>query len=503
MRAILLLVLMCVCGAAAVAPQSPSPGACERLRSLPLPRGIVTAATTVVATSQDLPGGSPEAPASIPLPASCRVLATIRPTPGSDIRIEVWMPEEQWNGKLLGTGNVNWCGGVNPLAMAMGLREYYATAGTDRGTRMCSVEDQVPEWVRFADYPETLVDYGHRAVHEMTVSAKMLVASYYGTAPIRSYFVGGSSGGGQALMEAQRYPEDYDGIVAGAPTHDYTRFIAAGVWNRAQVAGVLPTEKRLLLHEAVLEACDSPEQIGLLDDPRSCQFDPQLLMCSGDDTPQCLTRAQVEAARRMYAGPTNPRTGEVIYPGLERGSERWWPGPNWQVYFQYLVHKDPDWTFQRFDLDIDVALGDRVGAAALNAVDPDLRPFVARGGKLIIHHGWADAVLAPQRTISYYEDVVAVLGDRAGDSIRLFMVPRMSHGSGPGTDQYNMLAVLERWVEDGVGPDRVLAQHVTGSRITMERPLCPYPRLARWKGSGSKNDADNFECALPQNVSSR
>lgn len=487
----------------AASAQTRPPEACERLQSLPLPHGTVSAASMFAVTSYDLPGSSPEAPASIALPASCRIVATIRPTPGSDIQIEVWMPDAQWNGKLLGTGNVNWCGAVNPLAIALGLREHYATAGTDRGTRICATDDQAREYMRLAEDPERLVDFGHRAVHEMTVSAKLLVAAFYGTAPTRSYFVGGSSGGGQALMEAQRYPEDYDGIVAGAPTHDYTHFIAAGVWNNAQVAGVLPRPKRLLLNDAVLEACDSPEQIGLLEDPRQCRFDPESLLCPGEDTPECLTRAQVDAARRIYAGPTNPRTGEVIYPGLERGSERYWPGNNWQVYFQYLVHKDSTWTFQRFDLDSDVVLGDQVGEVALNAVDPDLRPFVTRGGKLILHHGWADAVLAPQRTIGYYESVVAMIGDRSDDSIRLFMIPRVSHGSGPGTDQYNMLPALERWVEEGVAPDRVLAQHVTGNRITMERPLCPYPQLARWKGSGSKNDAGNFECVFPAATSTR
>jgi feruloyl esterase len=338
----------------------------------------------------------------------------------------------------------------------------------------------------------------------MTLKGKEIVAAFYGSSPTHSYFIGGSSGGGQALMEVQRYPDDYDGVVAGAPTNYWTHAKAAGLWN-AQLASVLSRPKLTLLHGAVLAACDSIDAIGFLDDPRQCRFNPETLLCPGDDSPQCLTQTQVEAAKKIYSGPANPRTGETIYPGLEPGSELGWPvnGPNrlFSAYFQYVVHQDPNWNWRNFDLDHDVALADQKGETALNAIDPDLRRFTARGGKLILTHGWSDASLAPQNTIRYYESVGAKLGERSQDFVRLFMVPRMGHGVG-GTDQFNALAALERWVEEGVAPDRILAQQVgniagASTGVTMERPLCPYPQVARWKGKGSRNDAANFDCASP------
>jgi len=411
------------------------------------------------------------------------------------------MPLAEWNEKFLGTGNVNWCGGVNQLQMALGLRGHYATAGTDRGHNSCDVDSS------FSARSDKLANFGFRAVHEMTVMAKALVMAYYVRPPKRSYFTGGSSGGGEALMEVQRYPEDYDGAVAGAPTNNWTRLMAASVFN-SQTASVFSRDKLRVLHEAVLAACDSPDQIGLLDDPRQCRFEPEALLCpSNSDSPKCLTQTQVDAARKVYTGPTDPRTGVALYPGLERGSELEWPirnpNQNHLDYFRYVVHENPKWDWQTFDLSRDVAIADKKGEEALNAVDPDLTRFANRGGKLILFHGWEDAALAPRNTVNYFESVSATMGKQASDFIRLFMVPRMSHFAGRGTHQFNALAALERWVEAGIAPEKVMAQHVTGivglngTGVTMERPLCPYPQIALWNRTGSRNDAVNFECALP------
>jgi feruloyl esterase len=392
MKSGLLVAILVSCGISALA-QAKDPTLCQVLQSLRLPNTTVTAAAVVVAGPYALPGNSCGNTPTVDLPAYCRVMATIKPTVDSDIGIEIWMPVAEWNGKMLGTGNVNWCGGVNPLALALGLREHYAAAGTDRGHKSCHVD------ASFAARPEKLAEFGYRAVHEMTLKANALVAAYYGTAARHSYFSGGSSGGGEALMEAQRYPEDYEGIVAGAPTDNFTRLMAARLWN-AQVASVL-RGKRFLLRDAVIPACDSPDAIGLLDDPRQCNFDPEALLCPGaEDSLKCLTRPQVEAAKNIYRGPTNPRTGAAIYPGLERGSEDGWafilgPGENPLEYFRYLVHEDPNWDWHGFDLDRDVVLADQKGEEALNAIDPDLQRFADRGGKLILSHGWGDPTVAP------------------------------------------------------------------------------------------------------------
>src|SRR5215472_13941352 len=315
MRGILRLIgLTAVCAVSSAA-QTALPDRCKQLESLDLPNGRIGAAVIVPAAAFPLRSGVTDASASIDLPAYCRVTLTTRPNADSDIGVEVWMPLAEWNEKFLGTGNVNWCGGVNQLQMALGLRGHYATAGTDRGHNSCDVDSS------FSARSDKLANFGFRAVHEMTVMAKALVMAYYVRPPKRSYFTGGSSGGGEALMEVQRYPEDYDGAVAGAPTNNWTRLMAASVFN-SQTASVFSRDKLRVLHEAVLAACDSPDQIGLLDDPRQCRFEPEALLCpSNSDSPKCLTQTQVDAARKVYTGPTDPRTGVALYPGLERGSK--------------------------------------------------------------------------------------------------------------------------------------------------------------------------------------
>jgi tannase/feruloyl esterase len=490
-RFVLAVAWTVACATNVLAQELPS-NACDRLKSLAMPNAKVTAAAVVPAGPFRCDWCT--ADQTVDVPASCRVTASMKSTTDSDIEMELWIPLADWNGKLLGVGNANFCGGEDTPRMALGLRQHYAAVGTDLGHKGCDASFAV-------GHPEKVIDFGYRALHETTLRAKDALAALYGSAPKHSYFSGCSTGGNQALMEAQRYPDDYDGVVAGAPTN-YLHFHGSGIWN-SQVGSVLPRDKRELLHRAVLAACDSRDAVGLLDDPRQCRFDPETLLCPGaEDAPNCLTRAQAEAAKKIYAGPTSTRTGEVIYPGLERGSELGWPpgrqpGLNQLSYYRDAVHEDANWDWHTFDVERDVALADQKHGRILSAVDPDLRLFAERGGKLILYHGWDDA-LAPQNTVNYYESVVTTIGKQADTVVRLFMIPRVAHcGGGSGTDQFNALAALERWVEAGIAPDRITAQHVTGNRVDMERPLCPYPQVARWKGLGSTNDAANFECAAP------
>jgi feruloyl esterase len=471
---------------------------------------------TTITLAASVPAGAfkPEKPLAFPgapvaaydrLPAFCRVAATIKPTADSDIRFEVWLPLTAWNGKLQAVGNGVWSGQIWHPLMAHALARGYATANTDTGHEGDGMD------ASFAlGHPEKVIDYGYRAVHEMTVKTKAIIGAYYGSGPRLSYWSGCSSGGKQALKEAQLFPDDYDGIVAGAPGNSWTRLMASGVWmaqaTHKDPASYIPPSKYPILHDAVLEACDGVDGVkdGVLDDPRRCRFDPGRLACQDSDGPGCLTAPQVEAARRIYAGPRNPRTGEPIYPGLEPGTELdWGPaagGPGllgvFDSHFKYLVFADPSWNYMTLDFDADVALAERLDKNTINATDPDLKAFVARGGKLLLYHGWSDQLLAPRNTITYYESVVATVGaEQARRSVRLFMAPGMAHcQGGPGPSRFDPVAALEDWVEKGHAPDRIEASRVRDGKVDRTRPLCAYPQVAKYKGTGSTDDAASFVC---------
>ena len=298
-------------------------GDCERLKSLSLPDTTITAAESVPAGPFVVPGSTQNNPPPLQAAARCRVTAMIKPSSDSEIEIEVWMPSSGWNGKFLGVGNGGWSGAISYGALVTGLREGYATASTDTGHKG-------PRAMFVLGHPEKVIDFGHRAVHEMTVKAKAIINSYYGTAPRRSYWNGCSSGGKQGLKEAQMYPADYDGIIAGAPANHWTHLTAsllhAGVTNLKDPAATIPRSKFPLIHNAVLQACDKLDGVtdGFLTDPRSCRFDPSVLKCKGEDTAECLTAKQVETAKTMYGPTKDPQTGKIIYPGLAPGSELWW-----------------------------------------------------------------------------------------------------------------------------------------------------------------------------------
>ena len=487
---------------------------CDNLSSLAL-------SDTTITVAQSVPSGGfapPSAVAQVPdlrfknLPAFCRVAATLKPTSDSDIKIEVWLPSSGWNGKFQAVGNGGWAGVISYSAMALALEHGYATTSTDTG--------HVGATGGFAlGHPEKLTDFGYRAVHEMTVKAKAIVAAFYGNPPKISYWNGCSTGGRQGLKEAQRFPDDYDAIIAGASANPRTHLSTWQIWLAQGILkdppNYIPASKYPVIHKAVIEACDATDGLkdGLLNDPTLCHFDPKVIECKEGDAATSLTTAQVEAARRMYTAPKNPRTNQEIFPPVEPGSELGWsmllagPEPFSAAtdQFRYVVFKDPSWDWRTLNFDSDVALADKIDNDTINAIDPNLRPFLARGGKLLMYHGWADPGVAPRASVNYYKaalDTSRGAGlQPAEDSIRLFMVPGMGHcGGGEGPNAFDMMSALEQWKEQGQTPVRIVAAHRTAGKVDRTRPLCPYPQVAKYKGTGGIDDEANFTCESPSPV---
>ena len=506
---ILVAALMAVGIAWAAAQDRTGPSSCETLKTLKLANTTISSAEAVEAGKLTLPTSGPGAPppaAVATVPAFCRVTATLSPSADSDIKIEVWMPASGWNGKFEAVGNGGWSGIINYGGLVNAVKRGYAAASTDTGHAGNGGD------ASFAlGHPEKLVDFAWRAVHEMTVTAKAVVWTFYGDAPKLSYWNGCSTGGKQGLKEAQRFPDDYDGIVAGAPANYWTHLMASGVWiGQATLkdhASYIPPAKYAVIHRAALDACDASDGVkdGLIEDPARCRFDPSALKCEAEETPACLTTAQVEAARKIYQGPKSPRTGESIFPGLEPGSELGWGAmaggpesfPITTNHFRYIVFRDPGWDFKTFDFDRDVALADRLDNGLLNATDPDLRRFFQRGGKLLLYHGWNDQLIAPMNTVNYYQSVVSAIGDAKliDSSMRLFMAPGMAHcAGGEGPSSFDALSAMEQWVEGGKPPAQMVASHQTNGVMDRTRPLCPYPQTAHYGGTGSIDESASFAC---------
>jgi len=489
-RHALLFVLLAVFAVAAV-PVPAMAAPCESLSSLKLANTTITAAESVAAAAGARGGAS--------TPAHCRVRATIRPTSDSEIKIEVWMPATGWNGKFQGVGNGAWLGSITTGALATGVQNGYATASTDTGHEGSSANFAL-------GHPEKLIDYGYRAVHEMTEKGKAITAAFYDTQARYSYFVGCSAGGKQALKEAQMFPQDYDGVVAGSPGVNWSGRALLSVWvGQAQAQNNLPREKWTVLNTAVLGACDALDNVkdGVIENPRQCKFDPQVLQCKAGDAADCLTAAQVETAKKIYGPVTNSRTKQPIVAGFSPGSELNWntmagaqPFPPGLDLFKYVVFGDANWDFKtlNWDTDLDKTLK---ASASMDALDPNLKPFFDRGGKIISYHGWADPQISPGSTVDYYDSVISKMGgaSKVQENFRLFMVPGMNHCSGGlGTDQFDMLTALVNWVEKKQTPASIPASRVQQGQTVRTRPLCPYPQAATYKGSGSTDDAANFTC---------
>ena len=468
--------------------------AAELVPAGPAASPAVKAPAAAAAPAGKMPGAAP----AQTLPAYCRVAVVLTPSSDSHIEMELWLPTETWNGKFQAVGGGGWAGTLSTPAMASALREGYATASNDTGHQGGNALFGIGR-------PEKVTDYAYRAVHEMTVWSKTLIEAFYSQKPRLSYWNGCSTGGRQGLMEAQRYPEDYDAVIAGAPanyhSHLHVSDIALIVPLMKDDALKVPQAKLDLLNKSVIAACDALDGVkdGLLQNPEQCKYDPAALLCSGGDQTDCLTAGQVETVKRAYA-PITTKSGEIVFPGKTHGSEYSWsmlnssqPSPV-SAGTMILTYQDADWDWKTFDLERDLKLADeRTGF--INAINPDLSAFKARGGKLLLYHGWDDMGIAPGNTVIYYTQVQAKLGSKEDNWMRLFMVPGMGHCSGgPGPDQANFMGAIERWIEGGIAPDGITAHRVSGNRIEMSRPLCPYPQTARYKGIGSINDAANFEC---------
>lgn len=516
----------------------PASASCEHLAALQLPNVTIAmakpvSAGTFVGPPQDFSGADLSAFYK-KLPAFCRIVAHDKPSTDSDIVIEVWVPLAGWNGKFQGVGNGGFAGQIDYVGLGEAVGKGYAAAATDTGHTGSPID---AAWA--LGHPEKVVDFGFRGIHEMTAVAKLVTRQFYGRSPSHSYFASCSDGGREALMEAQRFPADYDGILGGAPANYWTALLSTAVVDTqaltATPASFIPPAKISTIAHAVLAACDKLDGVndGILNDPPECRFDPSSIECKdGEDSATCLTAPQVTALKEIYAGLQDADSHQIFpgyLPGAEEGSNGWgtWitgPSPAKSLlaffgagYFSNMVYEKADWDYKTFTLKSGLRMANEKTDAALNAVNPDLSAFRARGGKLILYHGWDDPAIPALSTVNYYESVKAKLGQASAVSFtRLYMVPGMQHCSGgPGADNFgqslswtaddpghNVRIALEDWVEKGVAPTTIIATKTAGDNgqgaVTMTRPLCPYPQFARYKGSGDPNRAENFVCTSPK-----
>lgn len=495
---------------------------CQELANVLLPDTEISNTGIVAENSFQAPGED----TAMETPAFCRVVAQSSPA----VNFEVWLPVTNWNGKYQSVGNGGMAGSISYGAMARALRRGYATASTDTGHKTSPIPFDA-SWA--SGRPDLIEDFGHRALHLTTVHAKQLTEAFYNSAPAYSYYVGCSKGGQQGLMEAQRYPDDFDGIIAGDPANAWTRFYAgAHLWYSLAMledeSAYIPPAKLPALGNAVNAACDSLDGIedGILQNPLACHFEPASLTCPvGTDNNSCLTPKQVTAVEKIWSGVTNS-AGELIYPGLVPGGEAtrggwgtWVTGRepyqslHWrggEGFFRWFVFDDPDWDFTTFDFDKDLEYALEKVGPAVDSDDPDLRPFRDNGAKLIVYHGWSDPDISPVASINYFDEVVQVVADdiRAAnwqaavsstqEFYRLFMVPGMAHcAGGPGPDRFDALSALENWVENDIAPESMIASKIVEGETIMTRPLCVHPKAAVYQGSGSTDEAANFSCQSP------
>jgi feruloyl esterase len=481
-----------------LAPSAVAAQTCEALQAHALTGGTITSVTAVGAGQFRMPeGGRGGGEVLAGVPAFCRVEALLSPVPGSEIRIEVWMPHAGWNRRLVALGNGGFAGAIGYDGLGDAVAAGYAAASTDTGHQGGDPAFTLEE--------TALVDFAHRAIHEMTVATKSLVEARYASRPEFSYFNGCSTGGRQALTAAQRYPDDFDAIVAGAAANNTVRMTTQQLWTGRAVAAdrsaALSDEHLSSVHRGALAACDADDGVvdSVLENPQACRFEASAV--------GSLNNAQIAAVQAIYRGAVNTLSGQQIFPGLARGSELGWAAMAGGEPFGYannvhgfVINQDPDWNWRTLDFGRDLtAVHARVDSVGMQAVDPDLRPFFDRGGKLLMYHGWNDPLISPFNSVNYYTAVVhTVGGDVAEDAVRLFMMPGVNHcAGGIGTDTWDKLEVLDAWRTTDAAPGRVDASHLTEGRVDKTRPLCAYPEVAVYRGEGDTNDAASFECRLP------
>jgi feruloyl esterase len=493
---------------------------CEQLAQLALPTARITSAQSIAAGAFSPPSAASPWLVGDPsfykrLPAFCRVTADDKPTSDSDIKIEIWMPATGWNGKFRGQGNGGFAGEIDYRSLALAVLQGYASAATDTGHAAIGTD---AAWA--LGHPEKIIDYAHRAIHEMTSLSKATLKAFYGDAPKHSYFASCSNGGRQALMEAQRYPDDYDGILAGAPANYWTHLLSNALYNAQATTldpdSYIPSSKLPAIAHAVLAVCDAKDGVkdGIINDPRQCHFDPAAILCKQGNSDSCLTKAQGIALKKLYEGGHDSK-GQQIFPGYVPGGEEgpggWglWitgPAPGKALLFAFgngffgnMVYEQADWDYKQAKLDDAVAAADQKFATVMNSNDPNMKAFQSHGGKLILYHGWNDAAISPLNAINYYESVQATMGKQQADSfVRLYMVPGMQHcAGGPGTDvfgefgispvndpQHNMYLALEEWTEKGTAPSTVIASSPSrpsgkGKDGQAALPLSPTSQIQR------------------------
>jgi feruloyl esterase len=497
---------------------------CAAMKELKLEATTITLAEAVTSGRLELPGMGPVDG----LPSFCRVSGLLRPTSDSKTHFEVWLPEKEWNGRLLGTGNGGFAGAIYYQQLEGYLKRGFAVAGSDAGHQ---AENTDASWA--FGHPEKVKDFGWRAVHLMTEQAKQIIQAYYGKAQSKAYFDACSDGGREALVEAQRFPEDYDGILAGAPAHTWSTMLAAGVAGMKQLGdpkAYISDWKLGAIQKAALDACGSQDGVkaGFINDPAQCKFDPSVLLCKGEEELDCLTHPQIETLRMLYSGFRDGQGKLIVHgyaPGDETGWRQWIIGEDPEAslsarfvrnYFRYMVTGYPVWNAQTADVDAMLKLSQAKMAGELDATDPDLGRFAAHGGKLILYHGWNDAAISPWNTVEYYKQVQQTMGaEKAGGFVRLYMAPGMEHctgGPGPSAlgqfglspakgPRFGIFDSLQDWVEKGTPVEDVFAtKYAPGAdgkmKPVMTRPLCAYPKVAKYKGTGDSSDPASFECAV-------
>lgn len=478
---------------------------CAELAGIALERAQVTSAVEVGA-GLFKPAGAPPArtepgPPPQPIPQHCRVTMVLTPTADSHINVELWLPTESWNGKFLAVGNGGWAGSIQGYGdMQEALRRGYATAATDTGHSAA----ESPGGLWALGHPEKIVDFAYRALHDMTVKSKRVIDVFYHEPLDYSYYKGCSTGGRQGVMAAQRYPGDYDGIIAGALANRHIHMHTAGAYRSIRLARhpeeAVSEAKAKLVTDALMKQCDTLGE-GFLSNPRECSFDFASLACpAGGATEACLTPGELRTVQTFYGGLRNAK-GDLVFSGQAYGvpmpalaSSEEGPSPFAFDSIRILGFQDAEYDWRQFDLDRDLP---RVDAAAgfVDAVNPDLRAFEAHGGKLLLYAGWRDTGITPENTVLYYESVRGEMGPEQDDWLRLFMVPGMAHcRGGPGVDTFDAIGALERWRERGVAPDEMLGRN---RETGMARPICAYPSSAQYDGSGDLKDAANWTCASP------
>lgn len=435
------------------------------------------------------------------LPAFCRIVVRLKPTATSDIGAEVWVPESGWNERVVMVGNGGIGGQVNYPMLAAMVSRGYAVASSDAGHHAANQREA------FLGHPERVTDHAVRAVHLTTVAAKLLVARRHGRSPRFSYFNGSSTGGRQGIKAALAFPDDFDGIVAGAPYNDAVRVSIAQSWKvpailARGVANSIAPASLALLHRAALDQCDAHDGVrdSVIERPDRCHVDLGTLLCHAPErNDRCLTPGEVEMARALYAPLRNPRTGETITEGFVPGSELTWrttadehPGR----YQAILFRQQLDWP-EPFDFDRDVDRLLALDAGRMDASSPALDVFFRRGGRLLMVHGWSDATVPALTSVRYYERVVAQVRDAKllHSAFRLFMVPGMGHSrGGEGVNAFDSMRSIEDWVERRQVPERIVAARIIDGATVRTRPLCAWPRRAQWDGRGDTDHAASFAC---------